>query len=247
MDRRRLSKYKLWVFRQAGPLGGAPIGSYDPVALHEQLPELIRRITGGERPEPLRYDVPVGQYANSTSFVIQELRRGRLRQGWGVPGLNLSLERGRWILNYIFGAWKYWEGLADDKFRGALPEIERRLGSYARQASGRYNVLLRMCRMGLDDVVFVPRTAANDDHQNSFTVAVVAGPYSFEDRSQEQPHAWAKDFGHRRLVNRVQSYRYSPDTLLSLEFQPFRYAVNGPIGGKAAQRLEAFLSRHYPL
>ena len=99
--------------------------------------------------------------------------------------------------------------------------------------------------MAQGDYVFIPRTLADGVHDAGFTVVTVAGPYSFEVRQGQPVGTWAKDFGHRRSVSNVRSFRYGPDTLPALAFQPFRRAVEGPITGEGAEIFRGFTHRHY--
>src|SRR4051812_43030906 len=80
----------LWVSRRPGKPSGAPKASYDTGALRQRLPELVRRIRL-ERPEPIDYNLTVRDYSDSGDFAADELfQHGVLRQGWGLPGLDLQ-------------------------------------------------------------------------------------------------------------------------------------------------------------
>ena len=99
-------------------------------------------------------------------FVKEELRMGRLRQGWSPPGTSLLNDDGsprtkeEWV-NAYRNAWR-----EDPSPR-------------------RWRILLRMLDMKEGDLVVCPKMSDN----SCFTIATVSGPYRFE----ETP---CQDFGH---------------------------------------------------
>ena len=99
-------------------------------------------------------------------FVKEELRMGRLRQGWSPPGTSLLNDDGNprtkeeWV-NAYRNAW------------GEDPSPRR------------YGILRRMLDMEEGDLVVCPKMSDN----SCFTIATVSGPYRFE----ETP---CQDFGH---------------------------------------------------
>ena len=134
---------------------------------------------------------------------------GRLRQGWGIPGLDLNQPDNLWVNNYIISAWQYWE--------------ERVI---CNDAMGRKNILNYMLDMLSDDIIFLPNVSSNSPDSRYFTVATVNKPYCFENRSN-MPNTWEKDFGHIIGVTSLRSYLFSANTLTrSLFSAPFMHAID---------------------
>jgi hypothetical protein len=234
---RRLSVY---VSRRPGVPSGDPTRAYRRDWLDEDLPRLVAR-AGGQRPEPLSYDIRVGAYVNEVEFFRDQLlQRRTLRQGWGVPDLSLTLSDRDWVTNYLFACWKYWtrQGFPDLSARSAtVAGMIAAVAPQADSAFGRHTILVRFAAMPRGAVVIVPKfgaAAAEDEH--CFTVARVSGGYQFENRDHLTPNTWEKDFGHKREVTEVQVFRYGAATIPAPHFRRYRYAVNGPIS-------DALLSR----
>ena len=110
---------------------------------------------------------------DSGEFVQNELKQGRLRQGWSPPGTSLLNTNGQ---ERQVEEWKQ----AYQDVWGELPSPRR------------HGILHRMLDMKKGDLVFCPK-APDYEH---FTIAKVAGPYRFEDC--QSPTA---DFGHIIPVN----------------------------------------------
>jgi hypothetical protein len=164
----------------------------------------------------LDYDSPVGQYRTDEEFFFAELfERDTLRQGWGVPGLSITQDRDHsYILQYVFASWRYWNH-----------DVLQDLDTHCRFASGRYNILQQMNRMNRDDVVLVPRTMRDGDHDRGFTVVSLTGDYRFEDRAGQPDRSWLKDYGHYRMIADAWSYEYSESIIPATDFQIYRTAI----------------------
>ncbi len=81
---------------------------------------------------------------NYIDYLHKELWQcGKLRQGWGIEGLDLRIDEKQWIKNYILNAKKYW-GVHITK-------------DYCHVAMGRYNILKHMLEAKKDDIVFIPK------------------------------------------------------------------------------------------
>lgn len=168
-----------------------------------------------------------GGYQSPEEFFFAELfERETLRQGWGVPGLDVTRHRDSFIVEYVFACWKYWrvDGPLEVACRRTGESPMSRLAPHFRRASGRFTILERMNRMNRNDVVFVPRTMREGHHDRGFTVVTIAGDYRFE-REREHEHSWLKDFGHQRPVKWARSYEYSDCTLPASHFQVYRAAI----------------------
>jgi hypothetical protein len=112
-------------------------------------------------------------------FVHRQLFTSRrLRQGWGIPTLDLRLPTKVWVENYIIAAWRYW---------GAKVEPGRALG--------RRRILECMLEMQPGDVILLPKIGREGRSDEYLTVTTVSARYYFEDRSQKK-RTHRKDFGH---------------------------------------------------
>src|SRR5687767_7350490 len=91
----------IWVFRLFnGYGGGQPQAECHEQIDHKRVADAIR-VT---EPKRLADNQP-----EVRSFLTAELfAHNQLRQGWGVPGLNLNQPIARWIENYIISAWECW-------------------------------------------------------------------------------------------------------------------------------------------
>lgn len=109
----------------------------------------------------------VFRIASHVDFVQDELRRGRLRQGWSPPGTSLlnadGSERSKeeWTQAYM-SAWD------------------------ASPSPRRYAILCRMLNMNKGDLIFIPKAPRYE----YFTIAEVSRDYQFEMAPDQE------DFGH---------------------------------------------------
>lgn len=226
----------VWVFRRPGPDSGKPMSPISEDQIRDILPNIIRELGNGQQ-ELIRYAKVAGQYSTCEQFVFMELfERNMLRQGWGVPGLDLRRDRlTTWVPNFVVAGWKYWgDGRLTElakEARSSSIDPRRKIDVYAKaltplcsEANGRFGVLFNMVRMEKGHVVFIPRTDGHGDHWRSFSVATVSKSYCFEDMAN-QPN-WLKNFGHKLEVGKIKSYRYSEDALLAIDFRPYQRAVN---------------------
>lgn len=146
-------------------------------------------------------------------WITEELRAGRLRQGWGGKGTALTDEKGRLLSVEV------WVRVSHDFFTWGEDEDQRRT---------RYSILKTMLEMKPGDLVVVPRVPTG----GTFTIAVVAEGYHFDDRHffSEQPHVPVNDCGHVVEVERDSQRVFSVDdpdaALVSRQFRHYRRAVN---------------------
>lgn len=241
---------RMWVFRHAGFEGGSPRGTYDAEAAATWLDPMILRFFN-EHQEVLDYSAPVPPHPGPAEFFFAELfERNTLRQGWGVPGLDVRRLHDTFIPNYVVAAWKYWgvEGPAEAARRHSRnrDRLLSSLDPYFRRASGRYTILCRMNKMSVGGLVFVPKAMSDGGHGRGFTVARIAGPYHFEDREGQRRGTWAKDYGHLRPVKDLRSYEYSGDTLTATHFRSYRAAISEVASDHVLFRLfAAFIANRY--
>ncbi|RKZ46604.1 MAG: hypothetical protein DRR16_19955 [Candidatus Parabeggiatoa sp. nov. 3] len=211
----------MWVFRVPNAFSGKPKGSC-PTTLNQGA--LKTGLTTGTVSH-LTYDGSIG-----INFILEELfQHHRLRQGWGIPTLDLRLPDNAWIENFIIASNRYW---------GVV--------SNCAKARGRLNILSRMVQMKINDIIFLPNVKDKVVDHDYFTVVTVKNPYYFEDRSQE-PNTWEKDFAHVIEVKKIETYRFSGKTLPKSIFgAPFMHAIDqiGP-SYKTYNTFEQFVKDSY--
>lgn len=122
-------------------------------------------------------------------WLYDELRQGRLRQGWGGPGFALKTVDGRRVEK------TQWEAIYEEEWKKA-PSLKR------------FAILTQMLDMQPGSVVVVPKMPEG----GQFTIARVSGNYRFE-----LGQGW-KDYGHIVSVEpdsvRTFSYRADDDAYL---------------------------------
>ena len=120
----------------------------------------------------------------NAGWLYTELTEGRLRQGWGAPGLDLKTAAGRRVEK------AEWE----EKHKAHWKEDP---------SPKRFAILTRMLDMKDGDVVVVPKMP----ERNQFTIARVSGRYRFE------PEEDLGDFGHIVPVHRdsIRTFGYHAD------------------------------------
>lgn len=185
----------MWVFRiTKGYTGGEPTG--ENIIIDGKKVEDV--ITSSKK---TRID-----YNGDVNWINEELYQGRLRQGWGVPGLDLRQSDKEWAENFLIACGKYWG---------------ERIGySDSTDAMGRKNILNHMLNMNIGDIVFVPKTP-ND---KKFIAATVSKKYYFEDT----PHP-ATDFhtAFRHIIE-VKKLKIYPNSSLQAGIfgAPFMHAID---------------------
>ena len=122
---------------------------------------------------------------NLGGMLYKELKEGRLRQGWGAPGLALldangkSVSKGDWEKNYQ----DHWNEAPSRR---------------------RYSALAKMLEIVEGDIVVLP----NQPARGLFSIARVAGVYRFEENRLHQ-----EDFGHVIPVapNSLRTFNFRAD------------------------------------
>lgn len=190
---------RMWVFRVPKADGGDP-DSICPVELNQDA--LTTGLTG--------HSHPITDYSDALDFVLNEIfDHDRLRQGWGVPTLDLRLSEQAWIENYIIASSRYW---------GEATSCEN--------ASGRRRILIRLVQMERRDVIFLPSVGRASLDDTCFSVCRVSNVYFFEDRSQH-PNTWEKDFAHVIPIEGLQTFEYGRETLeRSIFGAPYLHAID---------------------
>ena len=212
---------RMWVFRLPTDSGGDPIGrTCSPDELNAS--EMGVGAVNAE-------DYCEINYENSLEFVLKELfEKKNLRQGWGIPTLDLRLPEGVWIGKYILAAKKYWGSEAG-----------------CDSARGRRVIISRMLDMSSEDIIFLPKITNKGESKHNFTVVTVADNYFFEDRSQEDQ----KDFAHIIKVKKIQTFPYPISNIDNAIFgAPFMTAID-PVeeyyANNVHTRLRDFIASNY--
>jgi len=192
---------QMWVFRVTRGWGGGNPERVCPIGIDSDI--ILKKIVA-IIPTILTYN------GDEVNFILNELfKYHRLRQGWGIPDLDLRLEDSIWIENYIIGARQYWNE-----------------HSTCNEAMGRKIILNHMLDMSIGDIIFIPNVSENTLDPGSFTVAAVDSLYDFENRINN-PNTWKKDFGHIIGVNHPKIFNYSNNYLKRAIFgPPFMHAID---------------------
>lgn len=126
----------------------------------------------------------------------RELKKGRLRQGWGLAlnGLNMDLRN-----SYYNEKKMRWE--PNDKWVENTIELYRLVWDVkikCSQAVGRFRIISKLLEMKSGDIIFIPKIP-NDD---MFTVATVEKGYDFAQIKGYVGH------GHIIRVKNIVEYQY---------------------------------------
>ena len=143
---------------------------------------------------------------DAKSWVWSEMQQGRLRQGWGVSGLELTRNGEpvgveEWKDHYVAAFGSQW----------AIGPNE---------PTTRYRILRKMLDLDVGDVVVVPKMP----EFGQFSVARVSGKYSYQGTSR-------LDYGHVIPIEvtslKPWPYSASPETrLIVKKFRAYQSAVN---------------------
>jgi len=213
----------MWVFRVTRGWGGGTPDGVCPIGLDSDI--ILSKIAS-ITPTPL-------SYGDEVDFILNELfKYHRLRQGWGIPGLDLRLADNVWAENYIIGAWQYWSEHVT-----------------CSEGIGRKNILNHMLDMSLGDIIFIPNVSDKIIDSQFFTVATVDSLYDFEDRGNNPKDTWEKDFGHIIGVNNLKVFDYSNKHLIRAIFgAPFMHAIDPILSHyKSYDLFKTFVSNNYKI
>jgi hypothetical protein len=158
------------------------------------------------------------QDSSAHNWVAQELTQGRLRQGWGVEGLQLvegsfPVSKSTWVGRYLKAAARAWSGVPNED-----------------EAEKRFNILKRMLHLSVGDLLVVPQMPDT----GVFTLALVSSPYYFDHDLGYSSYPWNPkdvDFGHVIGVDLAKSVilpcNTSSDSIyVTSRFSKYRSAVN---------------------
>lgn len=105
---------------------------------------------------------------DKVSWLCEELEQGRLRQGWGAPGLSLTTEDGKYLNK------EDWEAAYKKETDWGDPDPKR------------FAILRRMLELKRNDIVVLPKLP----ERNQFTIAQVSEGYRFDNVNGRD------EFGH---------------------------------------------------
>ncbi|RMH32583.1 MAG: restriction endonuclease [Nitrospirae bacterium] len=151
-------------------------------------------------------------------WLMDELfQRNKLRQGWGVKGLQL-LEDGNPIPQETWAS-RYKEAFND-------PDVE---------VLRRYSILRRMLEIEKGDYLVIPKTVDNA----TFTICQAANRYYFDKDSQE---TFWDDFRHVIPVLNPKNYSYSSSQqaiVIASKFRAYQSAISNIWNTKVIEAIEA--------
>ncbi len=212
---------KMFVFRRTkGESGREPIGA---CPVNFDVEKVKKRIKDTKR-------IHI-KHGDEVQYILDELNKGRLRQGWGCsnPDLDLNLPDNVWTENFAVACHKYWgESLS---------------GDICKYAMGRKIILNHMLDMNKRDIVFVPKTP----DEKCFVVTTVKNKYKFDRNTTTKDDDFRNDFRHLIGVEKTKTFQYSRSTLEPGIFgAPFLHAID-PINldYEAYASLKHFISKHY--
>lgn len=214
----------MFVFRRTkgksgrDPIGACPI-SFDVKKVEKAIKNTKRiRIKNGDE----------------VHYILNELDKGRLRQGWGCsnPDLDLNLQDNIWTENFAIACYKYWNEapLSQD---------------ICKYAMGRKIILNHMIYMRRGDIIFIPKTP----DEKHFRVTTVKNKYCFDRNPAIPEDDFRNDFRHLIKVQRekTKTFQYSRTTLESGIFgAPFLHAID-PIDPdyEAYSYFKRFITKYY--
>lgn len=188
---------KMWVFRiTKGYSFDDPSSRFCPSGVNK---ERVKK----EAEKCKKFEI---DFNGDVEWVQDEANKGRLRQGWGLPKLDLRLEPAEWVENYLIACVKYWGY--------ELGELN------CKDAMGRKRILDNMKKMKIGDFVFIPKTPVSQ----KFTVATVSKKYDFDMNNYPE-----EDFRNNyRHVIEIETLKIFPNVILkpSNFGSPFFHAID---------------------
>lgn len=147
-------------------------------------------------------------------WLFEEIQKGSLHQGWGIPKTNLlpngsKINEDDWIKQYKMSASQNWnENIPNDV------------------AAKRYRILITMLDIKKDDLIVVPKMP----EWTTFTICKASGTYEFDERDPAERDEYA-DFRHTIPIDSesIKTFAYSSSTeskLVKGKFRAYQSAVN---------------------
>jgi len=168
---------------------------------------------------------------SSKKWLFNEIRHGKLRQGWGVTGTQLKEKEhivpvDTWIAAYKKGAKNAWDYLATDD-----------------EAEKRYWILYPMVEIKVGDAVIVPKMPDYD----KFLIGIVSEPYQFDFEPLDSREG-QDDFRHIIPINkdtlRIFHYDSSEESRIAKnKLRGYQRAVNKAINEEFRNAIGLLLRR----
>jgi hypothetical protein len=162
-------------------------------------------------------------------WMWQEIRSGRIRQGWGLTGMGLMEDQAEvplvvWKSRYKDAAHRMWGVEVTDD-----------------EATKRYGILLPMTTMASGDRIVVPKIPQWD----TFALAEVDQGYTFDDAPAEQ-RGDHKDYRHTISVRNVKHFHYhsrEKARIIHKKMRAYQSAVNKVWNQDFLDAVETLLTR----
>lgn len=181
---------RIFVFRIAKGKPGGIVEASCPIDFEKKKDEL-RKIVSNTKQGLIPYETN-----GYKDYLNEELwQNNKLRQGWGIPGLDLRKGIDNWIENYLIGLRKYWNVSLEE-----LQEYEP-----CKEAAGRFDMFeSTIGSVEKGDIIIIPTHSEDNYHdREKFTIATVSDNYYFDLNEKYN------DFGHVIPVSNQQSLFYN--------------------------------------
>ncbi|MDD4854594.1 MAG: hypothetical protein PHQ22_09980 [Sulfuricurvum sp.] len=218
---------KILIFRISKGEPGGVVEASCPVHFNKRRAELEDKLNAIV---PDKIDYENNGYKD---YLDEQLWKcNKLRQGWGIPKLDLRGNEEEWIENYILGARKYWD----------IPLHIFKNDDMCHDAAGRFKMFTEtMNDVDLGDIVIIPTHSDKQHHDSKhFTIATVNGKYFFDLNEKYN------DFGHVLPIKNLKVVPY--DTLIkAIDFTGYyqRAVTEVKSHYKLHQPLLDFLKKNY--
>jgi len=143
-------------------------------------------------------------YDDAHQYIMDELKNGILRQGWGSPGLSLIDHTGKKVGKQIW-----------------MTNFNKIGDKNDEEASKRFSILSRILEIKIGDILVIPKTR----NWQTLSICTVIKDYWFDDISLTM---W-DDFKHCLKIDNLRSYSYdscSEAKLISSKFIAYQSAIN---------------------
>ncbi len=169
---------------------------------------------------------------NVKKWIWQELQNGKLRQGWGIPELQL-MENDRRVVG--LDVWKERYKNSSREHWNHNPEDH--------EAIKRYWILYPMVELKRGDVIVVPKVPTYD----AFAITTVTDGYEFDQRPSENRSGF-DDYRHVIHIDsnflKIFNYSSSLETRIVLKkMRAYQSAVNKVLNDEFVQTIQILLNR----
>ncbi len=171
-------------------------------------------------------NVFVFRIANNVDYVKNEIKQGRLRQGWGNSDSRLKKDHQE-------------EWVEKQYARHSVPSIETDENSVKESLKKRFNLLARMLGIKKGDIIIIPKTP----DYNKFTICRANGEYTFC-----KPEGLdADDFYHVIPIDKesVREFSYHADEnceIIHAKLRGYQAPVNSVVKQSVINAAEALIS-----